>query len=127
VTLGRLLLAWIVVAIWFLIATFGITTLAALLARPAGQDGFLANMPLTVIKWRLAEAALLTLFASLWFDSLGSGAWWVLFLLVGALATIPEWLRARLDRVPTRAWLVGAGLDLARYVAAGALLAWRLA
>jgi hypothetical protein len=63
------------------------------------------------------EAGLLTLFASLWFDSLGSAGWWVLFLLVGAIAAgLPR-------RPPWRAALI----DVARYVGAGALLAWRLA
>lgn len=126
-TLGRLVLAWIVVAAWFIVATFGVTTVAALVGRPGGgQSGFMASVPPIVLKWRLVEAALLTLFASLWFDSLGSGGWWLLFLLVGALATIPTWL-IRADGEPRRAQLVGAASDVARYVIAGGLLAWRLA
>ncbi len=70
---------------------------------------------------------MLTLFASLWFDSLGSGGWWLLFLLVGALAVIPEWLRLLWRaEVPRAALLAGVCADLARYVVAGAILAWRL-
>jgi len=68
----------------------------------------------------------LTLFASLWFDSLGSGGWWLLFALVGALATIPKWLPGPERSVPNRGLLVGACADLARYEIAGAILAWRL-
>ena len=67
----------------------------------------------------LVEALLLTLIASLWFDSLGSGGWWLLFLLIGALVTSPKLFAAR----PGLADIV---FDLARYVIAGALLAWRL-
>jgi hypothetical protein len=114
VTLGRLVLAWIPVAAWFVITTLSI----ARLMRTAPPQGFW--------KWPIAEAALLTLFASLWFDSLGSGGWWLLFALVGALATVPKWL-PRPDRsVPNRELLVGACADLARYEIAGAILAWRL-
>jgi hypothetical protein len=69
----------------------------------------------------------LTLFASLWFDSLGSGGWWLLFLLVGILVVVPEGLRSvgRPD-VPPKALIVGACADLARYLVAGAILSWRL-
>jgi len=83
-------------------------------------------IPLPSLKWRIVEAALLTLFASLWFDSLGSGGWWLVFLIVGALATIPTWLRTRADQPTSGALLVGACADLARYIVAGAILAWRL-
>jgi uncharacterized membrane protein YfcA len=41
------------------------------------------------------EAGLLTLFAGLWFGSLGSGGVLLLFLLVGALMEIPPRLRHR--------------------------------
>jgi hypothetical protein len=130
VTLTRLVLAWISTAVWFAIATLGITRLVAWLAQsplpPRRRRGMWARAELSVIRWPMVEAALLTLFASLWFDSLGSGGWWLLFLLVGALATIPTWLPTHPEREPTRALLVGACADLARYLLAGAILAWRL-
>jgi len=113
VTLTRLVLAWLLTAAWFAIATLGTTLLIAGIDR-------------SLIKWRMVEAALLTLFASLWFDSLGSGGWWLLFLLVGALATIPTWRRTEAEQPPRQALLVGACADVARYVVAGAILAWRL-
>ena len=125
-TLTRLVLAWAAVAAWFVIATYGTALLAAWLARPPGQLGTGAAAVRPRHRWRFVEALLLTLFASLWFDSLGRGGWWLLFLLVGALATIPRWLPAQPEQRPVRVLLVGAGSDLARYVVAGAILAWRL-
>jgi len=110
VTLERLLVAWIAVAAWFEIATFVTTYVVNRLAIPPAAS---------VYTRPLVEALLLTLIASLWFDSLGSGGWWLLFLLIGALVTSPKWFAAR----PGLADIV---FDLARYVIAGALLAWRL-
>jgi hypothetical protein len=110
VTLGRLLVAWIAVAAWFEVATFATTHVVNRLAIPPAAS---------VYTRPLVEALLLTLIASLWFDSLGSGGWWLLFLLIGALVTSPKVFAAR----PGLADMV---FDLARYVIAGALLAWRL-
>jgi hypothetical protein len=130
VTLGRLVLAWILVAVWFTLATFAIPLLGAALARPADQSAVFMAAPVpavkALLKWRLVEAGLLTLFGSLWFDSLGSGGWWLLFLLVGGLATIPTWLPPRHEHLPGRARVAGACADVARYIVAGAILAWRL-
>jgi hypothetical protein len=132
VTLTRLFLAWLPVAVWFLVVTLvAIPLLAAALSRPSGQQAVLVGWSVphakTVAKWRLAEAAILTLFASLWFDSLGSGGWWLLFLLVGVLIAGAEWVGtfSRAD-VPLRASLAGACGDVVRYLVAGAILAWRL-
>jgi hypothetical protein len=67
------------------------------------------------------------LLASLWFDSLGSGGWWLLFSLLGLLAAFPVRLEAIvLAGLPPRPALRLAVLDALRYVGAGALLAWRL-
>lgn len=98
-TLGRLVLAWAVVALWFVAVTW-VTEHRRNLTGAGG------------------EALILTLIASLWFDSLGHGGWWLLFLLLGALAAFPARLRER-------AVLLGL-VDAGRYVGAGALLAWRL-
>ena len=96
-TLGRLALAWLPVALWFLGVDWAVRR-----ARPN--------------YWLALEAGLVTLFASLWFDSLGRGGWWLLFLLVGALAAgLPR-------RPPWRAVLI----DVGRYLVAGGILAWRL-
>ena len=123
-TLGRLLLAWLPVAALFAVAP------------PIGYrwdmvvgNGFLVwSFNRWEIGWRLAEAAVVTLFASLWFDSLGAGSSWLLFFLVGLLVAFPRrlvmWQHVEPQR--RRHLLAHAGLDVARYVAAGALLAWRL-
>jgi hypothetical protein len=125
VTLTRLVLAWLLVAVWFVMASFALPIVLAALARPADAAAAV-GIPLPPLKWRPVEAALLTLFASLWFDSLGSAGWWLVFLLVGALATLPLWLRTRPEQPPRPTLIAGACVDLARYVVAGALLAWRL-
>src|SRR2546427_1902157 len=62
--------------------------------------------------------------ASLWFDSLGHGGWWLLFSLVGLIVSF-----ARLQGATTwqrREALIHATRDVVRYVLAGAILAWRL-
>jgi hypothetical protein len=75
----------------------------------------------------LVEAGLLTLLAALWFGSLGSGGWLLVFFLIGVLAAGPErGLRSAFLRSFTRSDLRFLILDVARYMAAGALLAWRL-
>jgi hypothetical protein len=77
--------------------------------------------------WTLAEAAVVTLFASLWFDSLSSGEWLLVFLLVGLLAAFPAGLRGlALASLPRRSGVLLGALDTIRYLGAGALLAWRL-
>lgn len=109
-TLGRLVLAWLPVALWFA----GVAAVARRLA--------LTERPFAALARRaVVEALLLTLLASLWFDTLGAGAWWLPALLIGALVglapAIPQ---------PRRTTVLLYLLDLLRYVGAGALLAWRL-
>jgi hypothetical protein len=116
VTLGRLLLAWVPVAAWFLIAGWAGRQLAeSVRADEAGGGNRVWTAGVT-----LAEAGVVTLFASLWFDSLGSGGWWLLFLLVGLLVAL------RASTFPQRTTLLLAITDTVRYMGAGALLAWRL-
>jgi len=126
VTLGRLLLAWLPVAVLF--------SIAPPVGYPWGGDlpekGFFVwSFNRWEIGWRLVEAGVVTLFASLWFDSLGAGGWWLLFLLLGLLVAFPRRLVMwrHVEEPRRRHLLAHAGLDVARYVAAGALLAWRLA
>ncbi len=124
-TLGRLVVAWAVVVLWFAIATIATAVLVARsMPAPAGGDPVRArNRALT---WRLIEAGVLTLVASLWFDSLGGGEWWLLFLLIGALVAFPAWFRSGSGEIPRRALVANSIADLVRYLIAGALLAWRL-
>lgn len=115
------MLAWLPVGIWFIVAVWVGKLVAA--ERPPAAPSERRR----TVGWILAEAGVVTLFASLWFDSLGSGGWWLLFLLVGLLAAFP----VRLHALPPpgalrRAELVKALVDTLRYVGAGAILAWRL-
>lgn len=125
----RLLLAWLPVAILFSVApplgyrwsddaTLPPPSQPILAWAPNGWEAW----------WRLVEALVVTLFGSLWFDTLGAGGWWLLFLLVGLLVAFPRRLVMwRMVAAPRRrALLVHACLDVARYLAAGGLLAWRL-
>jgi Na+/phosphate symporter len=124
-TLGRLALAWIVVAAWFEIAAYATHYIVTKLVIPPGATVY-AGIPTHLIKRRAAEAALVSLIASLWFDSIGSGESWLLFLLIGALVTSPAWFVRALDPIPKRAIVADTVCNLLRYVVAGALLAWRL-
>ena len=71
---------------------------------------------------------LLTLFGALWFGSLGTGAWWLVFGLVAALrewppgGEPPTGPRARVARPPVGLQL----LRMLRTLVAGGILAWRL-
>jgi len=109
VTLGRLVLAWIPVAVWFAIVWW--------------LTGDRATRHLA---WLGGEALVVTLLASLWFDSLGHGGWWLIFFLVGLLAGFGR-LRAISQGASARSAVLLGLLDAARYVVAGGILAWRLA
>ena len=114
-TLARLVFAWLPVAGLFVLASSLDPRFAS--ARPprwATQRGA------AVIRSAL-EAGALTLFAALWFDSLGHGGWWLLFAMVGVLVGVQ-----RLWQGERRAEWRGLAVDVARYVIAGAILAWRL-
>ena len=116
-TLTRLLLAWLPVTLEFVIVGAGEPD------REPSPDtsGRRAVFTPRDVLWRALEAAAVTLFGSLWFDSLGHGGWWLLFAIVGALVGVQ-----RLWQGEPRAELRGLAVDLARYVIAGAILAWRL-
>jgi hypothetical protein len=124
VTLGRLILAWLPVAALFALAP----PIGYRWDLPADDRPVVWSFHRWEIGWRLAEAGVVTLFASLWFDSLGAGGWWLLFLLVGLLVAFPRRLVMwqHVEAARRRHLLVHAALDTARYMIAGALLAWRL-
>jgi hypothetical protein len=117
VTLTRLVLAWLAVAVWFVVATAGSVLLHGQTSQPTGQEPPSTEWARPMLTWRLVEALLLTMLGALWFDSLGTGEWWLVFLLVGAIAATPK---------SGRVSPLGVSADLARYVLAGAILAWRL-
>jgi hypothetical protein len=85
------------------------------------------RLPPAAVAVCLAEAGVLTLLAALWFGSIGRGGWLTLFFLIGVLVAGSErGLRFAFLRSGTRSDLGFLILDVARYMAAGALLAWRL-
>jgi len=128
VTLGRLILAWLPVATLFAVAPPLGYPWGGGGDLPPGQRALVWSLNPWEIGWRLVEAAVVTLFASLWFDSLGAGGWWLLFLLVGLLVAFPRRLVMwqHVEPLRRRHLVVHATLDVTRYVLAGALLAWRL-
>ena len=99
---GRILLAWVVVGAWLAIWAFGERRVTGAGRPSAAELALLAG-----------EALLLALFAALWFGSLGSGASWLVFLLVGGLMAWPVRSLTGVARI-------------ARVVVAGGLLAWVL-
>ena len=105
--LSRLVLAWLGVLALFLLAE------AVLGRRP--------------VVWKSgAQSLLLTLLGSLWFASLGTGAWWLIFLLMGGLMELSA--AAEGKRAKQHGWrdLAAHALGVARVVAAGGWLAWQL-
>lgn len=107
-TFGRLLLAWAPVTLWFVAAGWAAHRVMGVTVSPAMSRAGSASL--------VFEALVVTMFASLWFDSLGHGEWWLLFGLVGILAAA----------LPGRPAFVSVVFSILRYVGAGALLAWRL-
>lgn len=111
-TLVTLALAWLPVAALFLAVAWAAT----------GR-----KLPRAAIAVSAGEAGVLTLLAALWFASLGDGGWPLVFLLLGVLVAGAErGLRSAFLRSWTGADGRGFALGVARYVAAGGLLAWRL-
>jgi len=109
--LSRLLLAWALVWLWF--AGWQLVR-----ARVAGTESGDPASPMRGLLRLGVEALLLTLFAGLWFGSLGSGGWLLLFFLTGALVEIP--LRLRLTPSAPFPWAEVA-LGLVRMAAAGGI------
>jgi hypothetical protein len=113
VSLGTLFLGFVPVSLLFLATTWALNS---------------RKLPRPAIGASAAEAAVLTLLAALWFGSLGHGGWPLVFLLLGLLVAGAErGMRAALLRSGWgRAEWLGLAAGVARYLAAGALLAWRL-
>lgn len=81
-------------------------------ALPAFKSDLTANA---------TEALLLTLFAGLWFGSLGGGGAWLLFLVVGGLMEVPARLRSHpVGGVPWKA----VGVAILKVMAGGVVLSF---
>jgi len=121
VTLGRLILAWLPVAVVFVVIG-GLGPRAGVADPSMPRRRWLLTR--ADVWWRALEAVAATLFGSLWFDSLGSGGWWLLFLLVGLMVSVA---RVEGPAPPPRRETIRRTLrDVVRYLLAGAILAWRL-
>ena len=109
-SLFRLSLAAVAVAAWF--------------AGWAWGEGRITGGVSAAIRYlrELAEAALLTAFAALWFGSLGHGGWWLLFAVLGCLVEGPVRARHQVDGAPgSMAWRACL-LGTLRFVGAGLIL-----
>jgi hypothetical protein len=104
---SRVVVAWLGVLVLFLLAE----------VLSGRRPVFLRNA---------VQALLLTLLGSLWFASLGTGEWWLIFLLVGGLMELP--VTGDAGRGKRREWrqIAAHALGVARVVAAGGWLAWQL-
>jgi len=123
VTLTRLFLAWLPVAVWFVVAP----PIGYRVHQLVGRPYFVWGYNRWAVMGRLLEAVAATLLGSLWFDSLGSGGWWLLFLLIGLLVAYPvRWQLLTTAASERRRELLVGLMDTARYIGAGAILAWRL-
>jgi hypothetical protein len=114
--LSRLALAWLAVTALLLLWELLVSHLGT--ARGNGR--------LRRARVFLVEALLLTMLGALWFGSLGTGAWWLVFGLVGALR---EWPGHLARRPAEESDPIGIGLSVLRVlrtVIAGGVLAWRL-
>jgi hypothetical protein len=111
-TFARVLLAWAAVTLLFGLWREAERRMRAI-REPIGP-ALRRSLPATTV-----EAALLTLFAGLWFTSLGSGGAVTLFLIVGALMEVPSRLRSQpIGELPWKPVVGG----VIRIVLAGLLL-----
>ncbi|MDX2121580.1 MAG: hypothetical protein SF070_11065 [Gemmatimonadota bacterium] len=112
-TFGRVLLGFVAVGV-FLLAWNEVGRRLGSSEEPAAAAP--AGVPWPSL---LVEAGLLTLFAGLWFGSLGSGGAVLLFLLVGLLMEVPGRIRGQSLRAVAVKPLIGGVL---RILVAGVLL-----
>jgi hypothetical protein len=128
VTLERLLLAWLPVALWQAGTAYAWEVMRTRgLTRASGPGVAAAVVVQAAVAGAVGESVVLTLLASLWFDSLGHGAWWLLFVLLGLLQglSVFRYHRPTLGDIAADR-LRELGLGVARGVVAGGILAWRL-
>lgn len=112
-----MLIAWALVAVWFLVWEL----ISARVDRGGNAGGWL-RAPARIY---LAESLVVVLLGTLWFASLGSGGWPLVFGLMGLLMEWPGPLRHGIrtaDGSRRAAYRVATGV--VRMIGAGALLWW---
>ena len=115
--LPDVLVAWVLVAGLFI----GWEVVATRLDRAGNAGGWL-RAPARIY---IAEALFVTLLGTLWFASLGSGGWPLIFALLGILMEWPGPVRHGLRAAAgSRRALYRVATGVARLLAAGALLWW---
>ena len=109
---ARVVAAWLAVTLFFL-------AWREVERRLRGTPGGVIAALRVALPGLLIEAMLLTLFAGLWFASLGHGNSVLLFLLLGALIEVPHRLRAPAGLAQPWKPVIGG---IGRIVVAGLLL-----
>ena len=111
-SLTRVILGWLAVTAWFAIADAVLNTLRG------------SNAPRGARPWwlPLIEGLFFTLFAALWFGSMGTGGWVLLFLMLGLLVELPPRLRDSTQRAHPTGLAMATGVGLVRTLVAAGLL-----
>lgn len=111
-SLTRVILGWLAVTAWLAIAD-------AILNRLRGTGAPRGARPWWL---PLIESLFFTLFAALWFGSLGKGGWFLLFLMLGLLLELPPRLRDSSQRAHPTGLAMATGVGLVRTLIAAGLL-----
>ncbi len=111
---GRLFVAWLLAAGWFL----GWETVTRRLRREAGAKDFVDVAPGVLV----LEALWLVLLTGLWFASLGRGGWWLVLPLLGLVANWTP-VMGRQVKLPPGKRAIAVGMLVLRLAGAGMLAA----
>lgn len=112
--LTRIVVGWLLVSVWFFAAD-------RLLSALRGPDTSPRGAP---PRWLpLVEAFLFTLFAALWFGSIGSGGWILLFIMLTLYVELPQRLRDQVQRNRPKGLVMAVGVGLVRILVGAGILA----
>lgn len=114
-SLTRVLVGWLLVSAWFALADLTLARLRGPDLSPRGP----APRWLPVV-----EGLLFTLFAALWFGSMGSGGWVLLFIMLALLLELPLRLRDAVQRSRPRGLVMAVGVGAVRMVVAASILSF---
>jgi len=113
VSLTRVLVGWLLVSAWFFLADLLIAKLRGPDTSPRGP----APRWLPVV-----EGLLFTLFAALWFGSMGSGGWVLLFIMLSLLFELPQRLRDAVQRSRPKGLVMAVAVGMVRMLVAAGVL-----